>query len=367
MNNKEFITPFGVFTSIVVTVIGVGIFSYPRDVTSVVGTDGWLVTIIAGIVTCLLLYIAYRAVKLNNYNKLYNMLENNFGKILGKILALLFIASNILAISLGMRLFVEVIKMYLLQETPTEFIIIVIILTGSYLVRGEIDALVKFNEIGFWIMFLPIVVILLLTFNRTDFTNVLPVFDNNTVNYIKGLKTAAYSFGGIEIIYVMLPFLTNKKRISNIILKSVSFITIFYVAIIIFTLAMFGKEQNKILLWPTITMIKSIDIPGSFIERWEGIVMALWIVFYFTTFTNIYYLSADIVKDMFNLKDIKISSIIIIPFVYAVALYPENIAQLYYINNTITPIFLTFSLLAVPLMLFFGKKLRQKRRQEEVQ
>jgi hypothetical protein len=130
---------------------------------------------------------------------------------------------------------------------------------------------------------------------------------------------------------------------------------------------MFGKEQNKILLWPTITMIKSIDIPGSFIERWEGIVMALWIVFYFTTFTNIYYLSADIVKDVFNLKDIKISSIIIIPFVYPVALYPENIPQVNYLNNTITPLFLTFSLLAVPLMLFWGKKLRQKRRQEEVQ
>lgn len=366
MNNKEFITPYGLFATIVVTVIGIGIFSYPREVTDVVGTDGWIVTIIAGIVNYSLLYVAYKVVKVNNYNKFYTMLENNFGRIISIILALIFIVSNILSISLGMRLFVEVIKMYLLEKTPTEFIIIVIILTGSYLVRGEIDALIKFNEISFWIMFLPIIVILLLILNRTDFSNILPMFNNSSFNYIKGLKSAIYSFAGIEIIYVTLPFLKHKKKIPNVALKSTVFITVFYVIIVIFTLAVFGKEQNKVLLWPTITMIKSISIPGAFIERWEGMVMALWIFFYFTTFTNVYYLSADIIKDMFNLKDIKLSSTIAVPFIYAIALYPENIAQLYDINNTITPLFLIFNLVILPLILFLGKASKKNKKQEEI-
>ena len=31
MKDKEFITPYGLFTTIVVTIVGVGIFSYPRE------------------------------------------------------------------------------------------------------------------------------------------------------------------------------------------------------------------------------------------------------------------------------------------------------------------------------------------------
>ncbi|MCS4454255.1 GerAB/ArcD/ProY family transporter [Clostridium botulinum] len=43
---------------------------------------------------------------------------------------------------------------------------------------------------------------------------------------------------------------------------------------------MFSTEQVKLMLWPGITMIKSIDIPGTFIERWEGIIMAIWTLFF---------------------------------------------------------------------------------------
>ena len=97
----------------------------------------------------------------------------------------------------------------------------------------------------------------------------------------------------------------------------------------ILVLAVFSKAQSRILLWPTISMIRSLDIPGTFIERWEGIVMALWIFFYFTTFVNTYFFSSEIVKNVFKLKDIKLSSLLIMPIIYVVALYPENIAELY--------------------------------------
>ncbi|MBV7272368.1 endospore germination permease [Clostridiaceae bacterium UIB06] len=355
MNNKEFITPYGLFATIVVTVIGVGVFSLPRDLATNVNTDGWIIALISGIISYFLIYIALSVVENNKYSKFFNILELNFGKIIGSILALIFIIYNIFAVSIGMRVFIEVIKMYLLQRTPTEFLIIITILTGLYLVRGEVGSLIKFNEIAFWVMFLPITFVLLLTLNRTDFTNIFPIFNSAPDEYVKALRSTIYSFGGIEIIYLVLPFMKNKKSIAKVALKSIIFVALFYVIIIIFCLAVFAKEQTKILLWPTITMIKSINIPGAFIERWEGIIMALWVVFYFTTFVNSYYLSSDILKDMLNLHDIKLSSALIVPFIYAIALYPENIAELYDISNSILPYLATFSSVLLPLILFLRK------------
>jgi len=365
MKDKEFITPYGLFTTIVVTVVGVGIFSYPRELAAAVGTDGWIVTIISGVISYLLIYIAYKVIKNNDYSKFYSIVEKNFGKIIGVILALIFVIYIIFAISIGMRVFIEVIKMYLLQKTPTEFLLLVTILVGSYLIRGKIDTVVKFNEISFWIMFVPIILILLFTLNRTDFTNVFPMFNNSPYDYIKAIKTSVFSFGGLQMVYMLLPFMKNKKEIKKTVLKSIAFVTIFYLIIVVFTLAVFTKSQTKILLWPTITMIKSISIPGTFIERWEGVVMALWIIFYFTTFVNGYYLSADIVKDMFKLSDIKLSSVLIVPFIYLIALYPKNIAELYDMNNSILPILYLYSLVILPLILIF-KKAFKKRLQRSV-
>jgi spore germination protein (amino acid permease) len=360
MKDKEFITPYGLFTTIVVTIVGVGIFSYPRELAADVGTDGWIATIVSGIISYLLIYIAYKAIKNNDYNKFYNIVENNFGKIIGFILALIFIIYSIFSISIGMRVFIEVIKMYLLEKTPTEFLLLITILVGSYLIRGEINTLVKFNEISFWAMFVPIILILLCTLNRTDFTNIFPILNNNPYDYIKTIRTSMFSFGGIQIIYMILPFMKDKKKISKTALKSIAFVTLFYVIIVIFTLAVFTKSQTKILLWPTITMIKSISIPGAFIERWEGVVMALWVIFYFTTFVNGYYLCADIVKDMFRLSDIKLSSVLIVPFIYLIALYPENIAELYDINSKVTPSLYLYSLVILPLILILRRPSRKR-------
>lgn len=360
MQHENFIKEFGVFSTIIATIVGVGIFSYPRQLASKVGTDGWIVAIMSGIIIYFIFYICYKSIKVNKYNKFNIILEQNFGKILGGILAFIFVVYSVFSVSLGMRIFVEVIKMYLLERTPTEFLIIITIFAGIYIVRNELVTLVKFNEVCFWIMFIPVILVLLCALNKTDFTNVLPVFNSSIYNHLDALKISIYSFAGIEIIYLIGPFVKNKSNIAKTVLKSVVFITLFYVIIIIFSLAIFSKEQTKILLWPTITMISSINIQGAFIERWEGIIMAIWIIFYFTTFSNVYYLSSDIVKDIFRLGDIKLSSAIIAPVIYVISLYPQNIAEVYNVGDRFIPVLFLYSLIILPISIILAGKFKKR-------
>jgi spore germination protein (amino acid permease) len=364
MSDKGFIRGYGLFSTIIVTVIGVGVFSYPGSMTNIVGTDGWIVTLIAGVLVFLFMYLIYKAVKKNEYETFYIMLESNLGKILGKLFGFILCVYFIVSIAFGLRIFAEVIKMYLLQRTPTEFILIVMILTGLYLVRAEVSALVKFNEITFFIMFIPVIIVLLFSTRGGDITNILPVFQNKPVDYFRALGTSVYSFGGFEIAYLILPFMISeeKKGIPKTFLKAVIFITLFYTGVTILCLMFFSEAHTKLLLWPTITLIRAIIIPGAFIERWEGIVMTFWVLFYFTTFINIYYFSADIIKDAFKLQDIKISSIILTPIIYLVALYPENIAEVYDYSGKIVPLLSIFSFIILPLVLLLlqGRKGRRR-------
>lgn len=358
MRHKELIGDFGLFTTIVVAIVGVGIFSCPRNVIDKVGSDAWIVTLMGGIVIYLLLYLIYMVIKKNNFEDLTNILQNNFGQLLGGVFAITFAFYSIFIVSLGMREFVEVIKLYLLRQTPTEFILIITILTGTYLVRGEIGDLVKFNEISFWIMFIPAFAVFILTALNVDFTNLLPVLNNKPSDYFKTSRYILFCFGGIEIAYLILPYVKNKHNSYHVLKKSIMFVTIFYLVVMILVLAMFSKTQSRILLWPTISMIKSLDIPGSFIEQWEGIIMAFWIFFYFTTFVNTYFFSGEIIKNVFKLKDIKLSSLLIMPIIYVVALYPENIAELYTLQFKTTPVILTaiFVFVILPILILLVSK-----------
>lgn len=353
MDSKNFITDFGLFSTIVVAIVGVGIFSYPQEIETIVGTDSWMVTIFAGIVIYFLLYAAYYAIKINGFERLYIILKNNFGWIFGTVFAFAFIAYNIVSISSSIRIFAEVVKMYLLEKTPTEFIFIIIILTGIYLITGGLENVVKFNQTAFWLMFVPVGVILVLTLGKADFSNMLPVFTSKPYEYLKALKTSVYSFSGIEIVYIIMPYLKNRKSAARISFKSILFVTLFYTAVVAVALSIFSKNETGQLLWPAITMTKSISASSIFIQRWEGLVMAMWILFCFTNFANIYYFSSDLLKDIFKFKTLKLPSVIMGILIYVTALYPKNIAALYDMTRKYISIFFLITIILVPFLIIF--------------
>lgn len=352
MNSKENIKAYGLFSSLAVTTVGVGIFSYPRQLATAVGNEGWLVTIVAGLVSMLLVYLVYKISYYNDFQDFDVIIFNCFGKVLGFFILLIFSFYMIFLVSLQMRTFVEVIKMYLLEKTPTEFLIVTTILVGIHVVRGGQRSIIKFNEIAFWVMFLPMVLMLLALLPISDFTNMLPVFQQPIGNYAKGLFSSLVSFVGFEILFFIMPIFGEKKKIYKTSIKGITFITIFYVLIVIFSLAVFGENQSKIVLWPTITMVTAISLPGTFVERWEGVVMTLWILFYLTTFINYYYFSSHILTKITKVRSVKISSILIVPLIYVITLYPNNINELYEIGNKYLNPLIVFCVLILPILLF---------------
>lgn len=360
MKEKKFVGKFGIFASLTVTMMGVGLFTSPKSLASTVGKDGWIATIIAGILVFLLIYLNYLIIKMNNYDNFNTIIENTFGKIIGKVILLLFIGYLIIYVSISIRSFSEVITLYMLEETPIEFIVAIFILCGVYLIRGDLRSLINFNIIAFWIMFVPILFSFIFVLEEGDLSNLLPLFQNKPINYLEAIKGLVFSFGGFEIIYLILPYAKEKNKIPKALRNGVIFTTFVYCITTMFTIILFCKAQTKVLLWPTITMLRSIDIPGTFVERWEGIVMMFWIMFYFTTFVNLFYFLNYLMKNLFNLEDVKLTTVVPSAIIYILALYPESIAETKYNEEMIYPIIAAFFLFALPLLTMIIGAIRRK-------
>ncbi|MBE6066326.1 MAG: spore gernimation protein [Clostridium lundense] len=360
MDNKKFTTGYGLFSTIVVTLLGVNVFSYPRELSEIVGNDGWIPIIASGFIVWFLCYLIYKVMKNNSYKHFEEIIEATFGKILGKIVGLSFVIYSVVFSAFGLRVFGEEIKLYLLERTPIEFLFLVTILVGSYLIRAEVDNLVKFNEISFWLMFIPIGVVFIVCLYNVDFTNLLPAFDAKPIKYITSLNTSVIRYSGLSILFLILPLVKEQVNTKKAIKRGIIFTTVFYLITFVLTVATFGEKQASILLWPVVSMIGNINIPGSFIERWEGIFMSIWIIFYITTFVNQYYFASDMTKRIFNLEDIKLGSAIIIPLTYLVALYPKNVQDVSEISSLVSPILFLINIVLIPLALLIFKPRKRR-------
>lgn len=354
------INNFQIFSTLIITVLGINLFSYPRNVATYVETEGWIITIIASIISLIIVSMIYRVVKLNEFKGFNNLLEENLGEVFGRTMGIVFATYTIVFSATSLRIFAEVIKMYLLEKTPTEVVIAVLILLAIPIVREGLNGIAKFNTIVFGFIFIPLALTMVLTVNNLDLTNVLPVFNNTPIRYLKGTMKAMYSFTGIVIAYMIIPYTKNREKVQGTLCKAMLFICISYCIVTIFSLGIFTRTEVKTLLWPTITMIKSVDIPGAFIERWEGIVMIFWILFFYTNFINMFFFSSEVVGKSLRILDNRISFLIIVPIYYILSLAPENIAQIYEANGTgWFKIFGVFILLS-PFILYVIGKLRKR-------
>jgi len=333
LKSKDFIEDFGLFASLVVSMIGIGVFYSPSLVAKYVGADGWVVAIITGIIIFLIMYIIQHLMRINTYDDVVIILKNVYGSILGRIISVAYALMLIMALAISLRVFAEMITMFLLNNTPTEVILITLIFIGMYLSRGGLANVVHFNEIAFWIMFIPAILAFVLTLPVADFTNLLPVFTAAPKGYLQGSFELLFLLNGFSMAFILIPYVKKKERVTKILRRSSLFITVFYGITFILVAATLSVGQARNNIFPTITMLQSITSKTGFLERWDSLVMAVWVLFYFTAFANTYYFSSYIVKHVFNLEDIKIASIIFIPIIYVAALYPDSVIQVRNLNS----------------------------------
>ncbi len=331
MEKKGFIEEFALFVSLSVSMIGVGIFYAPSIVAKYIGPGGWISALITGVEIFIILLCIYKVIKLNKFKDITFILTGTYGRFLGKIISLIYSLLILIVLSLSLRTFSEVITMYLLRNTPTEVIIITFIFTGMYLSRGGLANVVHFNEIVFWLMFVPIGIMLLLTLPAADFSNLLPIGGYPVKDYIMSSFEILFLFNGFSMAFILIPYVKKRKAIKSIMFTSSIFVTVFYIIIFILVSATLSYVQTADSIFPTITMLQSISSNSGILEKWDSLVMALWVIFYFTSFANIYYFASSILKDVFSLEDIRTSSMIYVPIVYLAAMLPENIIN---VRNT---------------------------------
>ena len=359
-NNKIKISSLQLGILIVVTIMGVGILAVPRIVVQDVGSDGWLLILIGGGFSLIAAMIIHALGSRFPNKQFFDYTTELIGKPLASIVVIVYTLYFIPICAFIIRIFGEVLKMYLLPRTPIEVIIITFLLALAYLIRQGLEAIVRFYEIMLFLMIIPFLLSLLAGTYKADYTNLLPVFQSSPLDMMKSSLQLFLSFLGFESALLFIPYVADHKNTKKSMIIAISFVTVIYLFTTMLVISTFGVDETGQLIWPLMSYVKAIEVPGSFIEQLEGIIMTIWVFFAYTTSSTLYFSGSITLSKLTGVKDYRVYVMLILPIIYILALLPGNIAEVYDWDSRVSIYLGATVAFIIPLLLLVVSILRKK-------
>lgn len=346
---------------IVSTTIGIGILILPNRIAIINGNDGWIPIILAGLLIIPIIIVMNRIFRLNPDKDFFTIGREVLGKWIFNIFLIIFFVYFIMAMSYIVRTLGELIKAFLLETTPIEVLIISFILVTSYIARDNIQIIGRaayfiYPQILGFVIFL-----FLVTLPEIDFTNVLPVFQSDFSNIPKGIEVAFFSYLGYEILLFAFPYAEKKRDSLRPALSGLGMVILIYIIIFLLTLSQYGVHSLKSQTFPTLSLVKEVDLPGYFIENLDGLVMAFWVLVIFPTMASYYFASGMVLSNLFNTKDHSLFIVPIAPIVYIISLIPRNAVTLHEGLGRYTNYVAMFTIVIMPIIIYIVALFKTRR------
>ncbi|MEY8303455.1 GerAB/ArcD/ProY family transporter [Anaerosalibacter bizertensis] len=342
--------------------IGVGILSLPSSIADIMNNAGWIAIVLGGLATLPFVYIMNKLAEMYRGRIFYEYGKEVVGNILFKIFNVVYLTYFLVFLAFVVRIFGEVIEAYLLQNTPIEVIMFTMLLATSYIGRSDIESLSRMAFLILPIIALITIFFVILSLPTLDFTNVLPAFRFNIKDVPKGVVTVFFSYMGFEIILVALAYTKDSRSALKYSIRGILYTTIIYLVTFFITLSQFGIHELKKQIWPSISVMREIDLPGFFIENLDGIMMANWVLVVFATMGPLMYAGGVVLSSLFNTKKHNFFVIPLIPIVMIIALIPESLTQVYSTMDMIVRYLAIFTIIIAPTILFIVSLLKRRKK-----
>jgi len=363
MKDERQITAIQSAAILVSTIIGVGVLALPLFAVRAGESGAPLVTVVSvllafvGLAVISLLGMRFPNKSITQYS------EDIIGKWPGRIGSALIIAYFAVLSALTAREFGEVVITSVLTRTPLEVTVIVMLLLAALATRNSVTTFAYIHHFYFPLLLFPALLIVALSLKNAEGLNLQPMWGNVSwvrPEMVEGILTITALFQGSFIMTTVIPAMRRPEKALTASAWAMLIAGGLYVTIVAATVGVFGSEEIKNLLWPTLELAKGTSLPANVLERLDAAFLAVWVTAVFTTLFSSYFFTIKEASKLFRLGDHKMFSFFLLPAVYVMAMLPRSILHMYEIIENFGRIGLIFTI-AYPLMLWLIALVRRKR------
>lgn len=343
--------------NVMVSIILIRLYlSFPRELLINAGNAAWLLVIFLSILAFILFYAISHIYKRNE--SILEIAENTGGKTFKIITGLSATAFILLKLSGHIKLFIESIQIVLLNNTPTEIIILLLAITLIIGARSGIESLSIISG-----LFLPVVITVLIAFlvllvPNIDIKNLTPVLGNGAKSIFVDSLNLLSLFGDLFILNFLLPYCKEKDALSKSGYKTIIINGIIFLAFMLVYASVFPYPVSSEFIIPIFQLTRIVEI-GDFFGRFEAFFEFVWAIsFFIYAAINIWILSI-IWQKTFNLKYYQPLTLPMTVFSIGIGFLQPNMLEIINGNAKFSWISVGFAFL-VPLIYGFLSNIRQK-------
>lgn len=265
--------------------------------------DSWIALILATLIALPMILIYARILKLFPETDLFGIIDQVFGKIIGKVLVVLLTWYALHLSAIVLSNFTEYISIVALPETPKVVVMTFLLVVTMYLARS------KPKTLGQWAVISSITVILLIGFTiilaikEMDFKNLLPIMPNGPKGVLIGAGQI-FTFPFAESVVFLSIGNSIKKGESSYKIYLFAIISGAFIMLLIYlrNIVTLGAPMANNSYFSSFNMARTIQI-GDFLSRIEGTISINFVLAGLTKITVCLICAAKGISSLFQVEN----------------------------------------------------------------
>lgn len=300
--NKEFISSKQSIALLIMFILGSSVVT---GVSKEALQDSWISVILGCVMALPLVFIYARLIKIYPSYDLFEMIIEIFGKVIGKIVVILFTWYALHIGSLVIRNFGEFIETTSLPETPQLPIYLILIILSAYVLKSGIETFGKAALIFVPILFIVLLSIIILSIKDFNYANLQPGLAHGTKKIFNG-AFSDFSFPFAETVLFLAIFNSIKPKDSpyKVYFLGILIGGLLLLAIIIKNILVIGFPLIDFYYFPNYAATKIINVgEGDIISRIEGTISASFILTGFVKVGVCLFAASKGISKLFNINN----------------------------------------------------------------
>lgn len=292
-------------------IFGISSLLLPAPLARICQNDGIFANLVAGVLWYLLLRVGICQIekkqtqirKENKHSQNPSVMKHARVRntVPGIIQSLVFCAFG------GFLLYVltSLVENQLLDTEYLWIVVLTILFAGGYGIIRGIECRARIYEILFWILLIPLFLVLILAMFEMKPVYWLPVFSCGWGHFMIGVFFAMAAFSPVAVSFFFLPNCTRPEGVEKAATVALAGAVLLNAVLYMQLLGVFRWNFLSELRYPVISLMAVIQFPGEFFERQDALMTAIWFFCLFALFHSLCHYAVSGISRVFERKNIK--------------------------------------------------------------
>lgn len=338
---------------------GTTVLFLPTELARLSGKACWVVALLSGVVFAVLSLLLTSVGKRLPQGTVVDWCRGCFGNFFGAIVLIGLAMKLLLDGMLELRMFSEIVCRSMLPTTSVWAISLVVLAVAGSLAAQGTECRGRMAEILFFLVAIPLAVILLAVAISSKYHRILPLELPSVSEIGSGIAAMSIVFQGLTFLYFIYPDLKRPARSRSAVLKSSALTGLVVTAMVFLCLAVYGEGILSEKLLPSLQMMERVSFTGVFLTRQDVLLLWFWMASVSVFLSGTLFFGSLLGVQMFRQQETKRKTWLWVwlAAVFAASFLPENLSTAYHLRMRLAPFFNLIYLVIVPfvLLLFAGK------------